>query len=74
MTVISSAAGWLVWVVSLLSSTTDVAPVPAISMPKLVLGLANHPFTCAVTSTSRNAFAVLAGMEEKGAPTAGAVL
>jgi hypothetical protein len=38
----------------------------------LELGLASQPFTSAVTSTRRNAFAVLAGMDAKGALAAGA--
>jgi hypothetical protein len=43
--------GWLVAVLSLASSNTDVAPVPPIAIPKLVPGEVSQLFTKEVTST-----------------------
>jgi hypothetical protein len=45
--------------------------VPAIEIPKFVAGLANQPFTKAVTSTNRKALAVLTGMVTNEAAVAG---
>jgi hypothetical protein len=74
LTVSSNRGAWLVAVVSLLSSWTEVLPRPVISTPKLAAGEAIQDCTCAVTSTSRNEFATEAVVDPNVAPIDGWLL